>query len=102
MCVCVCVCVFQPLCQKKKRKHFFFLSFSFFTLLQDSFHHSGTHPLKAVPIAVADEEESESEEDELKPRGERAENITHLFVKEGHTPPNCAQIVLHDTTDCPS
>ncbi|KAL4617424.1 ubiquitin carboxyl-terminal hydrolase 20 isoform X1 [Arapaima gigas] len=26
-------------------------------------------PLKAVPIAVADEEESESEEDELKPRG---------------------------------
>ncbi|XP_012695322.2 ubiquitin carboxyl-terminal hydrolase 20 isoform X2 [Clupea harengus] len=36
---------------------------------QDSFHHSGTHPLKAVPIAVADEEESESEEDELKPRG---------------------------------
>ncbi|XP_035383316.1 ubiquitin carboxyl-terminal hydrolase 20 [Electrophorus electricus] len=27
------------------------------------------HPLKAVPIAVADEEGSESEEDELKPRG---------------------------------
>lgn len=29
---------------------------------------TGSHPLKAVPIAVADEE-SESEEDELKPRG---------------------------------
>lgn len=27
------------------------------------------HPLKAVPIAVAEEEGSESEEDELKPRG---------------------------------
>uniref|UniRef100_A0A8D3ECR6 Ubiquitin carboxyl-terminal hydrolase n=1 Tax=Scophthalmus maximus TaxID=52904 RepID=A0A8D3ECR6_SCOMX len=31
-------------------------------------HHLG-HPLKAVPIAVAEEEGSESEEDELKPRG---------------------------------
>ncbi|XP_040818732.1 ubiquitin carboxyl-terminal hydrolase 20 isoform X2 [Ochotona curzoniae] len=28
-----------------------------------------THPLKAVPIAVADEGESESEDDDLKPRG---------------------------------
>uniref|UniRef100_A0A4W3JBD2 Ubiquitin carboxyl-terminal hydrolase n=1 Tax=Callorhinchus milii TaxID=7868 RepID=A0A4W3JBD2_CALMI len=28
-----------------------------------------SHPLKAVPIAVADEGESESEDDELKPRG---------------------------------
>lgn len=27
------------------------------------------HPLKAVPIAVADEGESESEDDDLKPRG---------------------------------
>uniref|UniRef100_A0A7N6C074 Ubiquitin carboxyl-terminal hydrolase n=1 Tax=Anabas testudineus TaxID=64144 RepID=A0A7N6C074_ANATE len=35
-------------------------------------HHSPQsvgHPLKAVPIAVAEEEGSESEEDELKPRG---------------------------------
>lgn len=30
---------------------------------------SAGHPLKAVPIAVAEEEGSESEEDELKPRG---------------------------------
>lgn len=28
-----------------------------------------SHPMKAVPIAVAEEEGSESEEDELKPRG---------------------------------
>lgn len=28
-----------------------------------------SHPLKAVPIAVADEGESESEDDDLKPRG---------------------------------
>ncbi|KAG1959116.1 ubiquitin carboxyl-terminal hydrolase 20 isoform X2 [Pimephales promelas] len=32
-------------------------------------HEQTYHPLKAVPIAVADEEGSESEEDELKPRG---------------------------------
>ncbi|XP_023663678.1 ubiquitin carboxyl-terminal hydrolase 20 isoform X2 [Paramormyrops kingsleyae] len=38
-------------------------------LEQDSVLQTGSHPLKAVPIAVADEEESESEEDELKPRG---------------------------------
>lgn len=30
-----------------------------------------SHPLKAVPIAVADEGESESEDDDLKPRGSR-------------------------------
>ncbi|XP_017559381.1 ubiquitin carboxyl-terminal hydrolase 20 isoform X1 [Pygocentrus nattereri] len=36
---------------------------------QDSSPRSACHPLKAVPIAVADEEGSESEEDELKPRG---------------------------------
>uniref|UniRef100_A0AAR2M5S8 Ubiquitin carboxyl-terminal hydrolase n=1 Tax=Pygocentrus nattereri TaxID=42514 RepID=A0AAR2M5S8_PYGNA len=35
----------------------------------DSSPRSACHPLKAVPIAVADEEGSESEEDELKPRG---------------------------------
>uniref|UniRef100_A0A8C1IYQ0 Ubiquitin carboxyl-terminal hydrolase n=1 Tax=Cyprinus carpio TaxID=7962 RepID=A0A8C1IYQ0_CYPCA len=34
-----------------------------------SLTHRSCHPLKAVPIAVADEEGSESEEDELKPRG---------------------------------
>lgn len=37
-------------------------------LLQDSL--PPVHPLKAVPIAVADEGESESEDDDLKPRGE--------------------------------
>uniref|UniRef100_W5KZ08 Ubiquitin carboxyl-terminal hydrolase n=1 Tax=Astyanax mexicanus TaxID=7994 RepID=W5KZ08_ASTMX len=36
---------------------------------QDALLQSACHPLKAVPIAVADEEGSESEEDELKPRG---------------------------------
>uniref|UniRef100_A0AAR2K9V4 Ubiquitin carboxyl-terminal hydrolase n=1 Tax=Pygocentrus nattereri TaxID=42514 RepID=A0AAR2K9V4_PYGNA len=36
---------------------------------EDSSPRSACHPLKAVPIAVADEEGSESEEDELKPRG---------------------------------
>uniref|UniRef100_A0A8B9K7P1 Ubiquitin carboxyl-terminal hydrolase n=1 Tax=Astyanax mexicanus TaxID=7994 RepID=A0A8B9K7P1_ASTMX len=35
----------------------------------DALLQSACHPLKAVPIAVADEEGSESEEDELKPRG---------------------------------
>ncbi|XP_067106317.1 ubiquitin carboxyl-terminal hydrolase 20 isoform X1 [Osmerus mordax] len=37
--------------------------------LQDTVHHNVGHNLKAVPIAVAEEEGSESEEDELKPRG---------------------------------
>ncbi|XP_063067032.1 ubiquitin carboxyl-terminal hydrolase 20 isoform X2 [Engraulis encrasicolus] len=36
---------------------------------QESLLQSCSHPVKAVPIAVADDEESESEEDELKPRG---------------------------------
>uniref|UniRef100_A0A3P9JHV5 Ubiquitin carboxyl-terminal hydrolase n=1 Tax=Oryzias latipes TaxID=8090 RepID=A0A3P9JHV5_ORYLA len=36
---------------------------------QDGAPQSGCHPLKAVPIAVAEEDGSESEEDELKPRG---------------------------------
>uniref|UniRef100_A0A8C1Q9S0 Ubiquitin carboxyl-terminal hydrolase n=1 Tax=Cyprinus carpio TaxID=7962 RepID=A0A8C1Q9S0_CYPCA len=36
---------------------------------QDPLPQTACHPLKAVPIAVADEEGSESEEDELKPRG---------------------------------
>ncbi|KAK2120446.1 Ubiquitin carboxyl-terminal hydrolase 20 [Saguinus oedipus] len=33
-----------------------------------------SHPLKAVPIAVADEGESESEDDDLKPRGNGPHN----------------------------
>uniref|UniRef100_A0A3Q3A9H0 Ubiquitin carboxyl-terminal hydrolase n=1 Tax=Kryptolebias marmoratus TaxID=37003 RepID=A0A3Q3A9H0_KRYMA len=37
--------------------------------LQDAVPLAAGHPLKAVPIAVAEEEGSESEEDELKPRG---------------------------------
>lgn len=37
--------------------------------LQQSAPQPASHPLKAVPIAVAEEEGSESEEDELKPRG---------------------------------
>lgn len=36
---------------------------------QNSPLQSSAHPLKAVPIAVADDEGSESEEDEFKPRG---------------------------------
>uniref|UniRef100_A0A672M228 Ubiquitin carboxyl-terminal hydrolase 20 n=1 Tax=Sinocyclocheilus grahami TaxID=75366 RepID=A0A672M228_SINGR len=36
---------------------------------QDPLPQTTCYPLKAVPIAVADEEGSESEEDELKPRG---------------------------------
>ncbi|XP_072310684.1 ubiquitin carboxyl-terminal hydrolase 20 isoform X2 [Eucyclogobius newberryi] len=36
---------------------------------QDSAAQPSGHPLKTVPIAVAEEENSESEEDELKPRG---------------------------------
>ncbi|KAK7896444.1 hypothetical protein WMY93_021769 [Mugilogobius chulae] len=36
---------------------------------QDSGPQTTAHPLRAVPIAVAEEEGSESEEDELKPRG---------------------------------
>ncbi|XP_051514536.1 ubiquitin carboxyl-terminal hydrolase 20 isoform X2 [Myxocyprinus asiaticus] len=38
-------------------------------LEQDSLPQTPCQPLKAVPIAVADEEGSESEEDDLKPRG---------------------------------
>ncbi|XP_061118948.1 ubiquitin carboxyl-terminal hydrolase 20 isoform X1 [Conger conger] len=37
--------------------------------VQEPAPQTASHPLKAVPIAVADEEESESEDDELKPRG---------------------------------
>lgn len=37
------------------------------SLMQDS--PPPSHPLKAVPIAVADEGDSESEDDDLKPRG---------------------------------
>uniref|UniRef100_A0A8C8FMA3 Ubiquitin carboxyl-terminal hydrolase n=1 Tax=Oncorhynchus tshawytscha TaxID=74940 RepID=A0A8C8FMA3_ONCTS len=39
--------------------------------MSDAFHQPVSHhrPLKAVPIAVAEEEGSESEEDDLKPRG---------------------------------
>ncbi|TSK82116.1 Ubiquitin carboxyl-terminal hydrolase 20 [Bagarius yarrelli] len=36
---------------------------------QDSPRQNLAHPLKAVPIAVADDEDSESEEDDFKPRG---------------------------------
>ncbi|XP_035246557.1 ubiquitin carboxyl-terminal hydrolase 20 isoform X2 [Anguilla anguilla] len=39
------------------------------SLEQEPAPQTASHPLKAVPIAVADEEESESEDDELKPRG---------------------------------
>uniref|UniRef100_A0A3Q3DQ46 Ubiquitin carboxyl-terminal hydrolase 20 n=1 Tax=Hippocampus comes TaxID=109280 RepID=A0A3Q3DQ46_HIPCM len=38
-----------------------------------------SHPLKAVPIAMGEEEGSESEEDELKPRG-MASCFEHLFL----------------------
>lgn len=41
----------------------------FFTSPKDPLPQTTYYPLKAVPIAVADEEGSESEEDEIKPRG---------------------------------
>lgn len=41
----------------------------FFTSPKDPLPQTACYPLKAVPIAVADEEGSESEEDEIKPRG---------------------------------
>uniref|UniRef100_A0A671PXR9 Ubiquitin carboxyl-terminal hydrolase n=1 Tax=Sinocyclocheilus anshuiensis TaxID=1608454 RepID=A0A671PXR9_9TELE len=40
-----------------------------FSSPKDPLPQTACHPLKAVPIAVADEEGSESEEDELRPRG---------------------------------
>jgi ubiquitin carboxyl-terminal hydrolase 20/33 len=40
-----------------------------------------SHPLKAVPIAVADEGESESEDDDLKPRGNGSR--TNVAVRPG-------------------
>uniref|UniRef100_A0A674DIY7 Ubiquitin carboxyl-terminal hydrolase n=1 Tax=Salmo trutta TaxID=8032 RepID=A0A674DIY7_SALTR len=48
-----------------------FVVFNGYLLSQDVVHQpvSHHHPLKAVPIAVAEEEWSESEEDALKPRG---------------------------------
>ena len=48
-----------------------FVVFNNYLLSQDAVHQpvSHHHPLKAVPIAVAEEEWSESEEDVLKPRG---------------------------------
>uniref|UniRef100_A0A672M1K0 Ubiquitin carboxyl-terminal hydrolase n=1 Tax=Sinocyclocheilus grahami TaxID=75366 RepID=A0A672M1K0_SINGR len=44
-------------------------SFYCFSSPKDPLPQTTCYPLKAVPIAVADEEGSESEEDELKPRG---------------------------------
>lgn len=38
-------------------------------LFQEAAAQPAGHPLKGVPIAVAEEDGSESEEDELKPRG---------------------------------
>lgn len=42
--------------------------------------HPAGHPLKAVPIAVAEEEGSESDEDELKPRGTKCAFRDFSFV----------------------
>lgn len=42
-----------------------------------------SHPLKAVPIAVADEGESESEDDDLKPRG-NGQQQEELLGQAGH------------------
>lgn len=42
-----------------------------------------SHPLKAVPIAVADEGESESEDDDLKPRGNNQQQ-EELLGQAGH------------------
>lgn len=42
---------------------------TFFSSPKDPLPQTAYHLLKAVPIAMADDEDSESEEDELKPRG---------------------------------
>ncbi len=40
-----------------------------FSSPKDPLPQTAFHPLKAVPIAMADDEDSESEDDELTPRG---------------------------------
>lgn len=45
---------------------------------QDSPPQNPAHPLKAVPIAVADDEGSDSEEDEFKPRGKLTPQLTAI------------------------
>uniref|UniRef100_A0A8C7K0H6 Ubiquitin carboxyl-terminal hydrolase n=1 Tax=Oncorhynchus kisutch TaxID=8019 RepID=A0A8C7K0H6_ONCKI len=95
VCVCVCVCsspkankhnltvnltTFRIWCYVCEREVFLeqrqalmslFVVFNNYLISQDAVHQpmSHHHPLKAVPIAVAEEEWSESEEDVLKPRG---------------------------------
>uniref|UniRef100_A0A8C8HI71 Ubiquitin carboxyl-terminal hydrolase n=1 Tax=Oncorhynchus tshawytscha TaxID=74940 RepID=A0A8C8HI71_ONCTS len=81
VCVCVCVCVCSS---PKANKHNLTVNLTTFRIWcyvcerevfleqrPDAVHQpvSHHHPLKAVPIAVAEEEWSESEEDVLKPRG---------------------------------
>lgn len=58
-------------------------------------HHNVGHNLKAVPIAVAEEEGSESEEDELKPRGEYRPSFCHCY-KTCCGRLTCQQVSLRD------
>jgi hypothetical protein len=66
-----------------------FVVFNNYLLSQDAVHQpvSHHHPLKAVPIAVAEEEWSESEEDVLKPRGNLLSTSWDLFNNsKNHSP----------------
>lgn len=51
-------------------------------LFQEAAAQPTGHPLKGVPIAVAEEDGSESEEDELKPRG--LLNLLSKYVELAH------------------
>lgn len=51
-------------------------------LFQEAAAQPTGHPLKGVPIAVAEEDGSESEEDELKPRGPL--NLLSKYVELAH------------------
>uniref|UniRef100_A0A4W5LKG0 Ubiquitin carboxyl-terminal hydrolase n=1 Tax=Hucho hucho TaxID=62062 RepID=A0A4W5LKG0_9TELE len=66
------VCEREVFLEHTDRPMFLFVFFNDkFFFSQDAVHQPVSHhrPLKAVPIAVAEEEGSESEEDDLKPRG---------------------------------
>uniref|UniRef100_A0AAZ3RCT4 Ubiquitin carboxyl-terminal hydrolase 20 n=1 Tax=Oncorhynchus tshawytscha TaxID=74940 RepID=A0AAZ3RCT4_ONCTS len=110
VCVCVCVCVcsspkankhnltvnlttFRIWCYVCEREVFLeqrpavtlmslFVVLNNYLISQDAVHQpvSHHHPLKAVPIAVAEEEWSESEEDVLKPRGNLRPPSLNFFL----------------------
>uniref|UniRef100_A0A8C7K7I2 Ubiquitin carboxyl-terminal hydrolase n=1 Tax=Oncorhynchus kisutch TaxID=8019 RepID=A0A8C7K7I2_ONCKI len=65
------VCEREVFLEQRQALMSLFVVFNNYLISQDAVHQpmSHHHPLKAVPIAVAEEEWSESEEDVLKPRG---------------------------------